>query len=117
MIGVRPLTRSKSSMSRGTSASAGEGEEVEDGVVEPPVAATAAIGVLERLAGEYVERLEPRPEEVHHQLAGPDATSSLRDRLRGGRRSPSGERPRKVSAERHVLAVYWPPHAPAPGHA
>ncbi len=45
------------------------------------------------------------------------ATSALRASTAGTSEKPAGEIPRTSNAIAIVLAVNWPPHAPAPGDA
>ena len=62
--------------------------------------------------------LQPAAQDVHDELAGLEGDVGLRLVLGGNhRRRPSGVIPRISKAIAIVLAVNWPPQAPAPGLA
>ena len=115
----RALMRSKSSMSSGTSASRAMASRCRTALVEPPVAATRAMAFSKASAGEDVARADVvAHEHLDHELA--DRVGDLvLARVHGGHasRCPSGERPMISIAMAIVLAVNWPPQAPAPGQA
>ena len=87
-------------------------------LVEPPLAATAAIAFSSDVAGDDVARAQAAGEHVHDELAGlvgdrrPWSASSA-----GTIAEPIGEMPSISKAIAIVLAVNWPPQAPAPGEA
>ena len=114
--GTRALTLSKSSMVSGTPASRAIASRCSTALVEPPVAATAAIAFSSAGLRDDLARTKSAPQHVHHQRAG-----GARDRRPcPGRRAgtlalPNGEMPRNSHTVAIVLAVNWPPHAPAPG--
>ena len=85
--------------------------------VEPPVAATEAIAFsIERRSTIADGRTSRR---TRSMTSSPQrrAAASLAGSSAGMPFRPAGESPRNSSTIDIVLAVYWPPHAPAPGQA
>ena len=117
-LGVDSAIRSKSSMSSGTPASRATASRCRTPLVEPPEAATARIAFSSDVAGDQVARLLAASEDVHDQLAGRVGDLRTSSRPGPGRViGPIGLMPIISNAIAIVLAVYWPPHAPAPGLA
>ena len=88
-------------------------------MVEPPLQAIAAIAFSSAVARDDVARAlaagAARPSRAARRRA---ATSALRGSVgRDASESPIGEIPSTSNAIAIVLAVNWPPHAPAPGEA
>ena len=116
-IGVRPAIESKSSIENGMSSSRAIASRWSTPLVEPPLAATAAaafssasrVMICEGRTSSRTSRITIRP---HSSAASP-----LPRLIAGIPFMPAGLMPRKSSAIDIVLAVYWPPHAPAAGQA
>ena len=86
-------------------------------MVEPPLVATAAIAFASDCL--VITSLGRRPERRTSITSSPHctATSSLRPSSAGTIAVPAGEIPSASNAIAIVLAVNWPPQAPAPGEA
>ena len=85
--------------------------------VEPPVAATAAIAFS---IAALVTMCEGRTSWRTRVIASSPAcraAASLAGSSAGMPLRPAGDSPRNSITIDMVFAVYWPPHAPAPGHA
>ena len=116
-IGVRAAISSNSSIENGMSSSRAIASRCSTPFVDPPVAATdaAAFSIASRVTmcdgrtSSRSSRIASRP---HSSAASPLPRLSA-----GIPFSPAGLMPRKSSAVDMVLAVNWPPQAPAPGHA
>ena len=116
-IGVRPAMRSKSSIENGMSSSRAIASRCSTPLVEPPVAATEAAAFS---SASRVTICEGRTSSRTSCITSSPAFSAASPlpRLSAGMPFiPPGERPRNSSAVDIVLAVYWPPQAPAPGQA
>ncbi len=116
-IGVRSAIVPKSSISSGMPASRAIARRCRTPLVEPPVAATAAmpfsIARRSRIAdGRTSRRTRSIASSPQRRAAASLARSSAGIPLR-----PAGESPMNSSTMLIVFAVYWPPHAPAPGQA
>ena len=113
---MRSLIRSKSSIDSSMPISLATASRCRTPLVEPPLHGDRGDRVLERLARDDVARAQAALEHVHHQLAGlarrrrPCAGPSA-----GTIEKPAGEMPSTSNAIAIVLAVNWPPQAPAPG--
>ena len=86
-------------------------------LVEPPVAATPATALsmewrVTKLRGRTSRRTRSITSSPHWRAA-----SSLAGSSAGMPLSPAGERPMNSRHMLMVLAVNWPPQAPAPGQA
>ena len=94
-------------------------EQVEDAVRRAARAGDGGDRVLERLARQdRATGAMSVADDVHHDLARLDAPPApCRDASPGCPRGRAGEMPRKSITSAIVLAVNWPPHAPAPGQA
>ena len=111
-------SRPNSSMSSGIPNSWAIASRWRTPFVEPPVAATDAIAFSIEARGDDRGRPDVAPDQVHHELAAAPGGVVLASGPRPGCRSGrAGERPRNSSTMLIVLAVYWPPQAPAPGQA
>ena len=104
-------------MASGTPASRAMASRCSTALVDPPVAATPAMALSKALRVQMCARPAVVPHGVHDDLAAAEATSSLRGSTCGTAAVPMGERPISSITVAMVLAVNWPPHAPAPGQA
>ena len=116
MSGVRAATSSKSSMSSGMPNSEAMASRCRTRVGGAAGGGHAGDGVLERVARDDAARSDVATHEVHDQRR----RSAARPRPCAGSSagmplSPAGERPRNSRHMLIVLAVNWPPQAPAPG--
>ncbi len=85
--------------------------------VEPPVAATDAIA-FSKAAGVRIWRgVSLRRTRSTTSAPAARATAGLPASTAGTALLPIGERPRNSQTPAIVLAVNWPPQAPAPGQA
>ena len=118
MIGVRALMRSKSSMESGMFASLAMASRCRTALVEPPVAATPAMAFSMAVLVMICDGVTIVAQKIHDHFAGAMACVSFScDRWPERRRAPS-ERCREIRRPcAMVLAVNWPPQAPAPGQA
>ena len=115
-IGVRAAIAPNSSMSSAMPNSWASARRWSTPFVEPPVAATDAIA-FSSAAGHDRGRPDVVADEVHRQLAGLARRLVLRGSSAGIPLSPAGDSPEELHDHLIVLAVNWPPQAPAPGHA
>ena len=117
MSGVRSAVSPNSSIESGMPNSCAIAGRWSTAFVEPPVAATDAIALSNdwRVTIE-LGRMSWRTRCITSSPAW-RAASSLRPSSAGIALSPAGLRPRNSSTVAIVLAVNWPPHAPAPGQA
>ena len=86
-------------------------------LVEPPEAATAAVAFSK---ARRVRISEGRRSASSTRIASRPISSEagrLAGSMAGMELKPTGEMPRSSSTIDIVLAVYWPPQAPAPGQA
>ena len=83
--------------------------------VEPPLVATAAIAFSSDVLGDDVARAQAALEHVDDELAGLDGDLGLGAVLGRHHRRAHGRMPSTSKAIAIVLAVNWPPQAPAPG--
>ena len=116
-IGVRSAIVAKSSMSSWIPNSWAIASRCRTPFVEPPVAATEAMPFSSACR---VTKDDGRASRRTRSItSSPDrrAASSLAGSSAGIPFSPPGDRPMNSITVLIVLAVYWPPHAPAPGHA
>jgi hypothetical protein len=115
--GVRELIASKSSMESSTPISRATASRCSTALVEPPEQATAAIA-LARLSRvmTWLGRM-PRLRASTPRRPASTATSALSPCSAGTMDEPIGEMPSTSNAIAIVLAVNWPPQAPAPGLA
>ncbi len=117
MIGVRAEMRSKSSIVKSIPKSRAIATRWSTALVEPPVAATDATAFSNDslvtndrgVRFSRTTRTASRPSSY--------AASSFARCIAGMPFVPNGDSPRKSRIVDIVLAVNWPPHAPAPGHA
>ena len=93
------------------------GQQVQHGVGGAAGGGHAGDGVLERLAGADVARADVLAHGVHDDAAAAAGDSSLRASTCGTAAVPMGARPISSITVAMVLAVNWPPQAPAPGQA
>ncbi len=116
-MGVREAMVSKSSIESGMPSSQAIARRWRTPLVDPPLAATPAIALsidarvmtCDGRTSSRTSRMTSSPAATHAaSLSGWVAGTPLR---------PAGLIPRMSSAIDIVLAVNWPPHAPAPGHA
>ena len=116
-IGVRSAMAPKSSMSRSIPNSWAIASRCRTPFVEPPVAATDAMpfSSADRVTIDD-GRMSRRTRSI---TSSPErrAASSFFGSSAGMPLSPPGDSPMNSRTMLIVLAVYWPPHAPAPGHA
>ena len=117
ITGMRAQMSSKSCRSNGTPSSRASAIRCSAPLVEPPAAETdiAAFSIALRVMicdGRMFSR-------TRRMTARPASSAAAAlPRFRAGTPfSPAGEMPRNSSAIDIVLAVNWPPHAPAPGTA
>ena len=117
MIGVRAEIRSKSSIVKSIPKSRAIATRWSTPFVEPPVAATEATAFSNdsRVTSERGVTLSRTSCTARRPASY--AACSLSRWIAGMPFAPNGERPRKSRIVDIVLAVNWPPHAPAPGHA
>ena len=116
-IGVRAAIVSKSSIDSSMPASAAIASRCSTPFVEPPVAAIAAIAFSN---ASRVSTCDGRVSSTTSFIASSPAFTAacgLPGCVAGTSFSPGALTPRKSSAVAIVLAVKWPPQAPAPGHA
>ncbi len=108
---------SNSSIVSGTPISRATASRCSTPLVEPPLVATAAIAFSS--AGLVMTSLGRLPARSTSITSSPHcrATSSLRPSSAGTIAEPAGEIPSASNAIAIVLAVNWPPQAPAPGEA
>ena len=86
-------------------------------MVDPPVAATDAMPFS---SDSRVTNVDGRTSRRTRSITSSPvlrAASSLAGSSAGIPLKPAGDRPRNSSTVDIVLAVYWPPQAPGPGHA
>src|SRR3954453_2347693 len=115
--GVRSAMRSNSSIVRSMPSSWAIASRCSTPFVEPPVAAIAAAAFS---SASRVTSADGRMSSRTRRIAtfpASYAASRFPGSAAGTSFSPAGEIPRKSRTVAIVLAVYWPPHAPAPGHA
>ena len=115
--GVRSLTVSKSSIVSGTPASRAIARRCRTALVEPPVAATQAMAFSNALRVRMSLGRTPLRNRSITNFPQRAPTSSLRESVAGMLAVPMGDRPMNSITVAMVLAVYWPPQAPAPGQA
>ena len=116
-IGVRAAMVSNSSIDSGRFSSCASARRWSTALVEPPVAATAAIAFsIEALVTMLDGRTSWRTRVIASSPAC-RAAASLSGSSAGIAFRPAGDRPRNSMTMDIVFAVNWPPHAPAPGHA
>ncbi len=84
-------------------------------MVDPPVQATPAIAFSNAARVRMSFGRMPFFSRFITTSPQRNATSSLRGSIAGTPLKPMGERPISSITVDMVLAVYWPPHAPAPG--
>ena len=116
-IGVRAAIWSNSSIENGIPSSCAIASRCRTPLVDPPVAATdaAAFSIASRVTicdGRTSSRTSCMTSRPHSSAASPLPRLSAGMPFR-----PAGLMPRNSSAVDIVLAVYWPPQAPAPGQA
>ena len=116
--GVRSLTFWKSSMCSGTPISRAIASKCRTALVEPPVAATPAMAFSNAARVRMSFGVMPFLQQIHHDFAAVRTRSHLScGSMAGTLLKPMGERPIISITVDMVLAVYWPPHAPAAGQA
>src|SRR5207237_534401 len=115
--GVRALPLSKSSSWRGIPASRASESKCSTALVDPPVAATPAIELSNDARVTMLRGRTSRFSRSTTSLPISRVASSLRGSVAGMLPYPTGPRPSNSVAIAMVLAVNWPPHAPAPGQA
>jgi len=116
-MGVREEMVSNSSMSRGMSNAWAMASRWRTALVEPPVAATEAMALsIEARVTKVRGRTSRRTRSMTSSPVR-RAASSFLGSTAGISLSPAGERPMNSMTMLMVLAVYWPPQAPAPGQA
>ncbi len=108
---------SKSSIESGTPASRAMASKWSTALVEPPLAATPAMAFSMALRVTMARGLMPRRTASTTNWPQRKATPSLSGSTCGTAAVPIGERPISSITVAMVLAVYWPPQAPAPGQA
>ena len=115
--GVRPLTRSKSSIRRSTSASRAIASRCRTALVEPPVAATAAIALSR--ASRVTMRRGRRSFRTRSMTSAPARrqASPFSASIAGTPLALIGETPSSSQTVAIVFAVNCPPQAPGPGQA
>ena len=97
---------------------AGDRHQVQHGVGRAAQGQHERVGVLQRLAGDDVARPDVLLDQLHQRLAGQERLALL-----GGATPPGSWRRRAATCPSPrwrwtmVLAVYMPPHEPAPGQA
>ena len=116
-IGVRADTRSKSSIVNSIPKSRAIATRCRTAFVDPPVAATEATAFSNDsfVTNERGVTASRTIWTARRPIAY--AASSLATCMAGIPFVPKGERPRKSRMVDIVLAVNWPPQAPAPGQA
>ena len=117
MTGVRAAA-SKSSSVKSTPASCAMASRCSAALVEPAVADTARAALANAAFVSTFDGVGP-PSRSRCITSWPQANAAapLPGCSAGMSFRPSGDRPRKVSTIAIVLAVNWPPQAPAPGQA
>ncbi len=117
MTGVLREASSKSSSTKGTPASCAIASRCSTPLVDPAVAATMR-AALRNAAGVSTSR-GSGPCSSRRIRCSPQrrAATSLAGSVAGMSLQPSSDRPSAVSTMAMVLAVNWPPQAPAPGQA
>ena len=116
-MGTREAMRSKSSSSRSTAASWAMAMRWSTALVEPPVAATAEMAFSTDSRVMMSRGRTLRSSRSMTIRPASKAVSALAPSMAGTTLAPGGLMPRKSSAVAMVLAVNWPPQAPAPGQA
>ena len=116
-IGVRAAIVSNSSSVSGRPNSWAIAEQVEHAVRRAARGGDRGDRVLDRGFGDDVRRPDVVADERHRELAGLARRGVLAGSSAGMPLRPAGDRPRNSMTIDIVFAVYWPPHAPAPGHA
>ncbi len=112
----RPARNPRASTS--TPASRAIASRCSTALVEPAVAATMRAALRNAVAREHVARRAVVAQAFHHQLAAAvRGRAPWPDAVAGMSLQPIGDRPSVVSTIAIVLAVNWPPQAPAPGQA
>ncbi len=117
MIGVFSEMRSKSSIDSLTPASRAMASRCSTPFVEPPLAITPVIALCSAF---FVTMSRGRRFFFRSSITSFPASTqpaSLAGSVAGMSFRPMGERPSIVRAMDIVLAVNWPPQAPAPGQA
>ena len=115
--GTRALMRSKSSSASSRPASCAIAIRCSTALVDPPVVATDAIAFSSDCRVMMSRgRTPPRTRLITRSPAA-RATSAFFGSVAGTLPLPSAAMPRNSLAIAIVLAVNWPPQAPAPGHA
>ncbi len=117
MTGVASAIRSKSSSSSGMSSSRAIAIRCSTPLVEPPVAAIAAIAFSRASRVMICDGRTSSRTSCTASSPARSAAAPLPGSRAGTSPSPPGEMPRNSSASAIVFAVNCPPHAPAPGHA
>jgi hypothetical protein len=116
--GTRSLARWKSvERSSGTPAARAMAIRCSTALVDPPTRHDHGERVLERPRREDVERLEVTFEQRVHGRPARRHSSALPGSSAGSDELYGSVSPSASMATAIVLAVYMPPHAPAPGHA
>ena len=104
-------------MSSGTPISREIASRCRTALVEPPVVATPAIAFSNAACVKMSLGRIPFFRRFITTSPQRNATSSLRGSIAGTPLNPIGDSPISSITVLIVFAVYWPPHAPAPGHA
>ena len=116
-MGVRSAIVPKSSIASSMPNSWASASRWSTPLVEPPVAATDAMPFSSAFRVTIADgRMSRR---TRSMTSSPErrAASSFFGSSAGIPFSPAGDRPMNSRTMLIVLAVYWPPHAPAPGQA
>ncbi len=115
--GVRRLMRSMSSMFRSTPTVRAIASRCSTALVEPPLAATAAIALSNARRVRICDGRMSCSKTCSASRPAASAAVTLPGSTCGIELKPTGDRPITSITIDIVLAVYWPPQAPAPGHA
>jgi len=95
----------------------GDGQQMQNGIFEPPVAATPAMAFSMAALVMILEGVNVAAKKFHHHFACTHTRVCFAAFVQGRWKSPIGAIPRNSQTKAMVFAVNCPPQAPAPGQA